>query len=517
MAPVLTRARAMCPRGLPLLGLLAVAALSIWPAWPPLFETWQAMPEYSYSLLLVPFIVFWIAARSVDLPPPTTRTSPLAAATLLVTLAGWLIAYQASSSIGEQLLIPVILWSAVWIAFGLPIAHRLAVPLACLYFAIPVWEFLVPFLQSASVWVSQTVLGFVGIPVHISGDLVSIPEGTFRIEEACAGRRYFIVGLTIAAVFAGTIRMRPLRVMLFMPIAAALSIIANWIRILIVIYAGHITDMTSYLVVKEHLTLGWFIFALNIVVVCLIGERIARSGTLPPLKPDARDNQSSAIAFLRRPAVPATVLILLVPALAIAYSDHELAPGPPTSRHAAVQRLPMEDAFWTGPGLATQAWRPKYLGADAFARASYASPLGNVDVFVADYLREKRGAKLVSGDNALFPSNWMVLGRGEISGGERSRLAAQPRLIRAETPAGERWMITYLYRVGRVVTANAILEQLAYGVLAWGGPTPARIAVVATRCRSSCSEARQRLERFWNTAGTSLLATRAVDGSGSMR
>ncbi|MGH8258443.1 MAG: archaeosortase/exosortase family protein, partial [Steroidobacteraceae bacterium] len=91
------------------------------------------MPEYSYSLALVPFIVCWIAARSFDLPQPVARISPAAVAVLVAMLAAWLVAYKASSAIGEQLLIPFILWSAAWMAFGLPIARRLAVPIACLY------------------------------------------------------------------------------------------------------------------------------------------------------------------------------------------------------------------------------------------------------------------------------------------------------------------------------------------------------------------------------------------------
>lgn len=517
MQTVLTRARAMGPRALPPLGLLAAAALAIWPAWPPLVETWQAMPEYSYSLLLVPIIIFWIAVRSATLPEPAQRTSPVALATLLATLAAWLIAYKASSAIGEQLMIPVILWSAVWMAFGLPIAQRLAVPLVCLYFAIPIWEFLVPPLQSACVWVAQTVLGSVGIPVHIDGHLVSIPQGTFRIEEACAGRRYFIVGITIAALLAGTTRMRPLRAIAFMFIAAALSIVTNWIRILTVIYAGYLTNMRSYLVVKEHLTLGWFLFALNAVVICLIGERLARSGTSPPFKSPAGELPGGATAMLARPAVPATVLVLLIPVLAIAYSRHELASTAALSNRSTTRSLPIADGFWMGPRAGDQNWRPKYLGAASSARGSYASPLGAVEVFVADYVREQPGAKLVSSANLLFPSDWMLLERGEISEGARARLIGRPRLIELQTPAGERWMITYLYRVGHWVMGNAIFEQLAYGVQAWGGPVPTRIAAVATRCRASCQQARQRLERFWSSEGTTLLAWRAADAPGVTR
>lgn len=511
MEPVLTRARALYPRALPLLGLLAAAAAAIWPAWPPLVETWQAMPEYSYSLLLVPFIACWIATRSATLPMPAARMSATAVAILLISLGAWLVAYKASSAIGEQLMIPIILWSTVWMAFGLPVARRLAVPLACLYFAIPVWEFLVPLLQSAAVWVAETVLGSIGVPVHIDGDLVSIPEGTFKIAEACAGRRYFIVCITVAALFAGTTRMRPVRAIVFLCIAAALSILTNWIRVLTVIYAGHITNMTSYLVAKEHLTLGWFLFALLMVVVCLIGTRFVKAGTLPPLAGGA--GVASGHDLLWRPAVPATVLALLVPALAVAYAQRDPMPSAAADGGAAALSLPAADASWKGPQSAGAVWQPRYLGAAALGRASYESPLGTVEVFVADYTREQRGAKLVSSANALYPTEWMTLQRSTLRGISASGLGGHPHLLRVETLAGEPWLVSYLYRVGPVVTGSAITAQLAYGVLAWGGSTPTRIAAVATRCKSSCAAASWRLASFWGAEGDRLLES----GSGDTR
>lgn len=505
MEQVLTRARELGPRALPVLGLLSVAAAAIWPAWPPLAETWRAMPEYSYSLALVPFLVCWIAARSFDMPQPVARISPSAVAILLSTLAAWLVAYKASSAIGEQVVIPIILWSAVWMAFGLPIARRLAVPLACLYFAIPVWEFLVPFLQSASVWVAETVLGAVGVPVHIQGDLVSIPEGTFRIAEECAGRRYFIVCMTMAAVFAGTTRMRPLRAATFLSIAAAASIVTNWIRVLTVIYAGHVTDMTSYLVAKEHLSLGWILFAVLMIVLFVIGARFARTGALPPVNNGVGVVTGGARALLCRPAVPATVLALLVPVVAIAYSQREFTRAAAAPGHIAMPNLPSASGTWVGPRPAGATWRPSYRGASTIRRAAYESPTGEVEVFVAEYAREQRGAKLVSSANELFPPDWMVTSQGKLRSSLPEGLTSPPHLIRTVTPKGASWLISYLYRVRGVITGNAITAQLAYGVLAWGGPLRTRIAAVATPCGFSCETARQRLTNFWSTEGANLI------------
>lgn len=153
---------AVYPQALVVLGVVAAAALAVWPTWPALIKTWRVMPDYDQAELLVPFILCWIAARGAHLPGPSKRISPLAIAALFASLVIWLVAYQAESNIGEQLMTPVILWTAIWTAFGLPIASRFAVPVACLYFAIPLWEFLVPVLQSVAVHVTETLLGVIG-------------------------------------------------------------------------------------------------------------------------------------------------------------------------------------------------------------------------------------------------------------------------------------------------------------------------------------------------------------------
>ncbi|MGH8218577.1 MAG: exosortase [Steroidobacteraceae bacterium] len=496
----------MYPSALVLLGAVAAAALAVWPTWPALLTTWHVMPDYDYAELLVPFIVGWLAARCARLPKPTARMSPFALAALLAAFCVWLVAYQASSNIGEQLMVPAILLTALWTAFGLPIAKRMAVPVACLYFAIPLWEFLVPVLQSAGVWVAETVLGLVGVPVHIAGNLVSIPEGTFQIAEACAGRRYFVVCVTIAALLAGTSRMRPLRAISFMVLAGALAIVMNWIRILTVLYAGHITNMQSYLVRVEHVSFGWALFAVLMVIVCLIGSRLARSGTLPPTATEPSRGAAGVRELLMRPAVPITALVLLIPVLAIMYSRYELGSGAASqSDEAATVILPGRARGWLGPHAPRSGWRPRYQGAAATQRAGYQSAAGEVEVFIAQYGHEQPGAKLVSSANDLFPTDWIVLNEGVLAGGAGRGANDYARLLRLATPLGAQWEISYLYRVDGFVTRSAAAAQIARGVLGWTGPIRSRIAAVASRCRPSCEVAERRLEEFWSTAGPQLL------------
>ena len=108
---------------------------------------------------------------------------PLVAIALLV----WAIAYRANSELMQQMLLPGHRDLAVYAAIGA--ASRAGVwlaPIAYLYFAIPLWEQLLPFLQWLTTTVAETVLGVMGVPTQVEGHHVTIPEGHFRSSKAAA-------------------------------------------------------------------------------------------------------------------------------------------------------------------------------------------------------------------------------------------------------------------------------------------------------------------------------------------
>ena len=491
-----TRARA-----LPLIVTLAAAA-AIWPTWPPLAATWYATADYSHGLLLVPIIAVWLFLRCTELPPPAAgRASPWAAAVLVAAIISWLITYKAASNIGMQLMAPPILWSAVWLACGLPVAAHLAAPIACLYFAIPVWEFLLPGLQRLTVLVAETVLGNSGIPVHIEDVQVTIPEGTFRIAEGCAGKRYFIVALAVAALLAGFTRMRPRRALAFMLITAGLALVTNWLRVLIIIYAGHVTNMTSYLVAREHISFGWVLFAVLVVIVCMIGSRWTKA-TAAPRRDDPAASSPAPVAHF---PVAATALALCMAPAALLYAHHLAVAAPDRGP------LPGGTGAWSGPLGPDLDWSPNFPTASSTRRGAYRGPEGNVEVFVADYDTQESGAKPISSANTLLSSSWSPQHSGRL---QLNSVAGESpdalRTIRALAPSGKPWLITYVYQVGTFVTADPVLAQFVYGTLSWRGAMPSRVVATAMRCRESCEEETDRVANFWNAGGSGLLAWRRL-------
>jgi EpsI family protein len=269
--------------------------------------------------------------------------------------------------------------------------------------------------------------------------------------------------------------------------------------------------MQSYLVATEHVSLGWAMFAVLTVIVCLIGRRLAPHPAAPqpeslPLadspitaqRPAPRTGPR-ALATLTHSGLPAALLVLSLAPLAQLYA-RSLAPAPVSTAVA----LPAA-ASWSGPLAPDRLWTPRYPGASSVGRASYSGAQGAVQVFVAEYQVQREGAKLISYDNHLLGADWEGIQAGVLDPAGATSPAGEAAALWAATPARQRWLVSYLYEVDGIRTASAVLAQLAYGTLSWRGVLPTRLLAVAAPCEGSCEQAQRRLREFWNTAGAHML------------
>lgn len=489
--------------------VLAAAVLGLWPTWPSLLATWRDVYDYSHAPWVVLGIACWVAAGSTTLPTPVPQASAAGATVLLLGIGAWLVAWRAASNIGQQITTPLIMWSAVWLACGWPVARRVTVPLGCLYLAIPVWELLLPALQSMTVAVSETLLGWLNVPVAIDGNRVTIPEGTFQIIEGCSGKRYLMMALAVAVPLGSILQLAPRRAVALVAITGLLALLMNWLRVLVVIYAGHATDMTSYLVVHEHLSLGWALFAVLVAIVCLLARWLAEPAAVLPAHARSADPSQAVSAaralrgWISHPAVLGTLFLLCLPMLGVAYARTALR-APPEMLPAQLPRAATGE--WRGPEAPDALWSPRFQGAAAELRGAYDSTGRTVEVYVATYRQGGQlGAKLVSSSNLLLPPDWSVILERTL---DDPRIPAQlrgARTIEAVSPEATRWVVSYLYQIDAAVTASPVLAQLEYGVRSWHRSMTARVIAVAARCQGECEPARRDLADFWSQAGARLL------------
>jgi hypothetical protein len=125
-----------------------------------------------------------------------------------------------------------------------------------------------------------------------------------------------------------------------------------------------------------------------------------------------------------------------------------------------------------------------------------------VEVFIAEYQTQRHGAKLISSDNTLLGTGWINVEDGALQD-------PSPRGVKSvlATQQGEHWLITYVYEVSGVVSANPVVTQLVYGILSWKGPIPARVVAVAIHCGARCGqEELKHLSEFWSDMGPRLVS-----------
>src|SRR5690606_381360 len=173
----------------------------------------------------------------------------------------WFLSHTLNIYIIEQLVLLPLFALTLAAVYGLSnvITHRflLALPI----FAIPVWDQ----LNNSLVDLSSTVVGklvrLVDMPAMIDGNSIFIPYGHILIADGCSGLRYFVIALAMGYIIAYLNHYGERRLAITLAIAALIGLVANWIRIFILILVGYQTQSPSGLM-KDHEYFGWILFAL---------------------------------------------------------------------------------------------------------------------------------------------------------------------------------------------------------------------------------------------------------------
>jgi EpsI family protein len=488
------------------LGTVALGAVALLPTWLALEGLWRAMKDYSHGYLVVAAVAVWLWTCRARLDSYALQPSAIGVALLFSALLVWLVAFSANNELGQQLLLPVILWLIVYAAAGAAAGRIVLVPLAFLYFAIPIWEILIPSLRRLTVFATESGMGFAGVPTVVEGSQVSIPEGTFVVSEGCSGRNYLIATLTVASLAAAMAGLRATRAVLLIGSAAFLALFANWVRVLIVVTAGHLTHMQHYFIKVSHIGLGNVIFVVLLACVLGLAWRLAPSTARPATKglgDSARGavGQRHTILMARLWGAAAAAVVL---AVTLGFA------GWSATRDAATPRLaplPVAAGTWRGPLPPAAEWAPHFEGSAAERRAAYASDAGTVEIYLNVYGRQRQGVELIFYRNSLLrPGEWGGAHWAGLISSVSAALGRRPAVIEVADGDANSWVIAYSYVVGGQLTANDAVAQLLYGVGAMVGTPPAGIVATAARCAGhSCAAARASLESFWKQMNASLL------------
>lgn len=480
----------LAPRAshLALAALLGTLWLGFYPQWTQLSDLWTHEIGSAHGWLVLGLCL--LCARDLG-HLPLARIASARLPPLLSALAFYASASAAHIDLAEDLAIPLTALALTYALFGGPGVR--AVRFACVYFlfALPLWTLVLSPLQHLTVWAVSHVLPLFGIASHGEGILIIIPGASFEVSEGCAGSHFLIVALAISALTSRFWALPRVRALACLMLAACFALLANWVRVLFIIWRAYMTDMHTSLV-RDHYWFGWGVFAGTLVLYFMIARRLDTGATRV-----VHTEEGPSPAGLGQAGKVIAVLSVTLLALLGVQRRESLAAESVGSLavHAA---LP---STWSGPRYTTSSWQPVFPGASDSDLVTYSGANTEVSWYRVLYARERTGAKLTGYGTSIVPTNWRLFKQQRVRVPKTTPYTQEPEWV-LETQAvdteGQLHLIWSWYAWDGEPLSRAWELKLkqALSAFEWTRPHQATLEAFETTCTPSCTSAQDLLERF---------------------
>lgn len=247
---------------LPLL-LVCLITFLFYPSISLLYSRWVLWDEgLSHGLMIIGMFLFFIVKNSPWIVAPQSKWLDTSFVICLALVSiFWFLAHISSIFILEQLVLIPALFLVVAATFGWQTSYQQKMLLIMPIFAIPVWDILNSPLVNLSSYVVGKLVQLIGMPAVIDGNSIFIPYGHILIADGCSGIRYFVIALALGYIISYLNNYQLTKTVVTLAIAALLGLVANWVRIFLLVVIGYQTEMQSSLM-NDHEYFGWLIFAL---------------------------------------------------------------------------------------------------------------------------------------------------------------------------------------------------------------------------------------------------------------
>jgi len=316
---------------------------------------WSNSYAYNHCFLILPIALCLACDRRQAVAATVPRPAPGIALLAIPAAAAWFVADRLGIMEGQQLAAMTLFQVMAASLLGRDTWRALAAPLLYLFFLVPFGEFVIPPLQSLVVHFTGTSLDLLGIPNFVNGTVIEIPEGAFKVEQACAGLRFLTAMAAFGVAYVCLMYTTPFRRALFVAIFLAAAIIGNCLRVLGTILIAHFTGDVK-LIEADHVYWGWAFYVFVGLVVILIGasfrqHRHAPIGMTPIVPPRATGASVRALMLV--------ILLAAAPRVAAGYLNW---PGASATGVARIEMPVLPGCNAASPSVAAAA----SLAADGF-------------------------------------------------------------------------------------------------------------------------------------------------------
>lgn len=458
----------------------AFQAILFHEAWGSLVQLWLKM-DYAYSMGL---LALALAIYSVYLKrnviaacaqkPHILSYLFLFCSALTLTLSSYL-----NIQIGSQLMLVPVLFFGISSITGFKAATTTIIPLLYILFAIPVWDYLNPFLQALTTVVSISIVELLEMPAFIIENTINLPYGALEIAGGCSGLRYFIVTLILVLYFSQQ-RENSIRTVLTMFfIAAGFSLIANWIRVVLLIVIAHKTNMQSSLV-ADHEMFGWVVYVLTMLPCLWLLLRIERRALTEKENAAVSEDEQEQTSITYSPsssnAVLAIIAISTAPIL-IGVAQHQQAQS--YSEAPFETTLATTPIGWVTLETQTSPFETGFSGAEQESNFQLVNTLSGttLNIKVLRYGSEQQGAELVNNSNQLASDNWRT-GSTMKRGFYNQNILSNKR--------NQKLAVSWYYRIAETRTTHELRAKLSQLASAFKSAPEKALVAISMQCSANC-------------------------------
>ena len=451
--------------------LLMVAILLLyWDTGAAMVHIWIRSETFTHAFVVPPIVAWLIWRKRGELAPLQPSPSLLALLPMVGAAVMWWLGDMVSVAAATQTALAAMLVASVPLVLGWRVTATLAFPLAFLFFAVPIGDFLTPTLMHWTAEVLVASLRLTGIPVYQEGQHLVIPSGRWAVVEACSGIRYLMATFMVGSLFAYLNYQGTRKRLIFVAVSLVLPVVANWVRAYIIVMLGHLSN-NQIATGVDHLIYGWIFFGIVILALFFIGARWADPDDLDVAEATAVQQAKLRAEQPVAPWVLVSVTVLAVVVLALP-SLGRMQPEGDSAPSSIALNLPNNLGQWHARPEPVQGWEPVFQSSTAKLLREYVGPGGDVAVHIAYYRHQRTGAKMVTSTNRFVDNaRWFVFSEGLAESRLDARVLTWRRATLTTTDGVEaagrpRLTVWRLYWLGGPVAHGDIDAKL---VQAWRG------------------------------------------------
>jgi exosortase A len=457
---------------------------------------------HGYLVLAISLYLLYLRRRKILalFPCPDYRAVVAVAASVLVWMAADVVDILVLQAI---VLLPLVL-SVAWAVAGPHVARMVLFPVLFIVFALPVWSPLLPTLRALTAAGAYFLVRLSDITAYMEDYMVQLPAGQLSIEAACSGLNYLLAALTLGVFYAWrnyhSFRAR----LLVIVVAAGAALLANILRVFVIIYLAYRTEMQHPLV-RDHLMLGWYLFGVLVLALLLLDYLLYRRRGVWPDAERGANRPAGRAGCSRGPLAHSlllcVVVVLVVSGPAAAWWLQQGTVAVP----AASLDAPPGRSGWSGPVSLNDSWQPVYHGASQL-HCGYHKQGQRVLLYVAYYPVQRQDSELINELNSISGPEWRQTAERHVISASGARVT-EAELVSAGNP---RRIVWYRYRIAGRYTTNAYTAKALQVLALLVGRRDAAVVALAADAGDDVAGAREGLDDFLVAMGPAL--ERLADG-----